>query len=229
MEEDIKTKITLYLDGDRDQAKYITNLCASSYYDYLFISIRELYPDQREKKIVLNNVSIINDEEENKICYIEENLEIIDQILFEAAENIDGELNLKFELYFFNKNKLKVYFFAENNLINRNYMDQYIIPFGNKLISSHNSDFLSDPIFILQENEISIEKEENDINIIITTGRFLNYVINKNMHNAYSILIFTSNAFLGKIKNEYLNNDLYPEVKCVSSDILDLLQSKYFL
>ena len=152
MEEDIKTKITLYLDGDRDQAKYITNLCASSYYDYLFISIRELYPDQREKKIVLNNVSIINDEEENKICYIEENLEIIDQILFEAAENIDGELNLKFELYFFNKNKLKVYFFAENNLINRNYMDQYIIPFGNKLISSHNNDFLSDPIFILQEN-----------------------------------------------------------------------------
>ena len=104
MEEDIKTKITLYLDGDRDQEKYITNLSASSYYDYLFISIRELYPDQREKKIVLNNVSIINDEEENKICYIEENLEIIDQILFEAAENIDGELNLKFELYFFNKN-----------------------------------------------------------------------------------------------------------------------------
>ena len=130
-------------------------------------------------------------------------------------------LNIK---YFFRKKyKLCVYFFAGNSPENKIYFKK-IETFANRFLADHKNYYLNEPRLEFRDVVGTIEKEEQDLIIVITAGRTVSDVMAQES-NLHSILIYTSNANLDSLKETYKDHE---KVKKIHVSLDFLLKTEYF-
>jgi len=219
------TLIKLITENEEDF--YISEFSDDVRYAELFETIREQFPSHQKKQIALFKLTGLSENEELSL-FIEDN-NFLDEIVFvdEEIRTINGKKvkYLEYEVYFLEKKQLRVFFLAEKNIQNDIY-SEIIMKFANRFIVKNKSEYFPELEYLYIDHEISVEKDENDVIVVITAGRFINHVL-QNI-NATSVLIFTMPENYSKFKKQYLNEN-YPQVKEVNTIIENLLRDKFFL
>jgi hypothetical protein len=219
------TLVKLITENDEDY--YINELGDDVRYAELFGTIREQFHSHQKKQIVLFKLTGLTEKEEQSL-FIEDN-DFLDEIVFvdEEIRTVNGKKvkYLEYEVYFLEKKQLRVFFLAEKNIQNDIY-SEIIMKFANRFIVKNKSEYVPELEYIYIDHEISVEKDENDVIVVITAGRFINHVL-QNI-NATSVLIFTMPENYSTFKKNYLNEN-YPQVKEVNTIIENLLRDKFFL
>ena len=222
--ETLDTLINIISEENLIEDFQITDLTDELRYFDLFACIKEKFPAFQKRNVVLYKIPDI---EEQRIIIEDKNQ--IEQLLFEDYEikEINGKKVkfIEFKIFFLEKKILRVYFFALNNESNIVYCD-IIKKFFRRFVIKYILDYDNKFEFIFTDKEISIIRNENDEIVVITTGRFVNYVLNE--LNATCILIFTMPENLKSLKSDYLN-EKYPNIKGIDTRIECLLKDEYFL
>ena len=216
---------------EEDTTQMIPEFSDISDYNELFTKVRALFPDQENSNMLLYLPRIGMDEEtgeELADIEIQETEDQGEKFLFEDGHpetEVKGEmvklLNIK---YFFRKKyKLCVYFFAGNSPENKIYFKK-IETFANRFLADHKNYYLNEPRLEFRDVVGTIEKEEQDLIIVITAGRTVSDVMAQES-NLHSILIYTSNANLDSLKETYKDHE---KVKKIHVSLDFLLKTEYF-
>lgn len=228
MVEGVETviEITDYMTGEK--ILKIDDFVEESCYLDLFLRIREELTDKANMRISLGRSDRPDDPP------FKETSEYYDLPIFEEGHPIteyEGKQvkYISYDAFIFPRKKLRVYFFAENNDINKNYeiyINQYLERFMAK--DKNECHYQKEKVVCtFSESVGTISKEEDDVIVVITAGRYIKDVI-QNAESIFSILIFTSHANYNTLKEEYKKEDVYPQVKDVSVRAESLLRDEYF-
>lgn len=219
------TLIKLITENDDDF--YFSNLSDDSKYLELFGSIREQFPSNQNKLIVLIKLTGLSENDEPNLIF-EDNDDLYEFVFVDEEIKSINEKQVKyleFEVYFIEKKRLRVFFFVEKNLQNDIYSD-CIKKYANRFIVKNKLEYVPDLEFTYTDVEQSVKKNENDVIVVITAGRFLIHVLEH--IDATSVLIFTMPDNYSIFKMNYLNQS-FPQVKEVHTRLENLLKDQFFL